>query len=156
MSDSGSYSSIVPGQRDIKNEAPSYQNSPYNPYSNQPPVSPYGPPSQQSPYGPSSSYNSSYQPQSGGGYGQPPPPPPQSMYYNSAMQQSPQGNYPPSDMGIGPGRPLTAGNPPQGMYTRNLIGSLSASAFRLTDPDDRIGIWFVLQDLSVRTEGLFR
>lgn len=42
------------------------------------------------------------------------------------------------------------------MFTRNLIGSLSASAFRLTDPDDRIGIWFVLQDLSVRTEGDFR
>jgi hypothetical protein len=42
------------------------------------------------------------------------------------------------------------------MFTRNLIGSLAASAFRLTDPDDRIGIWFVLQDLSVRTEGTFR
>lgn len=46
--------------------------------------------------------------------------------------------------------------PPGGMFTRNLIGSLAASAFRLTDPDDRIGIWFVLQDLSVRTEGTFR
>lgn len=45
---------------------------------------------------------------------------------------------------------------PGGMFTRNLIGSLAASAFRLTDPDDRIGIWFVLQDLSVRTEGQFR
>lgn len=45
---------------------------------------------------------------------------------------------------------------PQGMYTRNLIGSLAASAFRLSDPDDRVGIWFVLQDLSVRTEGTFR
>lgn len=45
---------------------------------------------------------------------------------------------------------------PTGMFTRNLIGSLAASAFRLTDPDDRIGIWFVLQDLSVRTEGQFR
>ena len=45
---------------------------------------------------------------------------------------------------------------PGGMFTRNLIGSLAASAFRLTDPADRIGIWFVLQDLSVRAEGLFR
>ena len=45
---------------------------------------------------------------------------------------------------------------PGGMFTRNLIGSLAASAFRLTDPNDRIGIWFVLQDLSVRTEGTFR
>ena len=42
------------------------------------------------------------------------------------------------------------------MFTRNLIGSLSASAFKLTDEKDRIGIWFILQDLSVRTEGWFR
>ncbi|KAI2629859.1 hypothetical protein GGR54DRAFT_282413 [Hypoxylon sp. NC1633] len=45
---------------------------------------------------------------------------------------------------------------PNGMYTRNLIGSLAASASRLTDPTDKIGIWFILQDLSVRTEGWFR
>lgn len=49
-----------------------------------------------------------------------------------------------------------SGNSPTGMFTRNLIGSLAASAFRLSDPDDKIGIWFVLQDLSVRTEGNFR
>lgn len=42
------------------------------------------------------------------------------------------------------------------MFTRNLIGSLSASAFRLTDPDMKMGVWFILQDLSVRTEGTFR
>lgn len=48
------------------------------------------------------------------------------------------------------------GGQPQGMFTRNLIGSLAASAFRLSDTEDRIGIWFVLQDLSVRTEGPFR
>jgi hypothetical protein len=48
------------------------------------------------------------------------------------------------------------GQQPQGMFTRNLIGSISASAFRLTDTEDRIGIWFVLQDLSIRTEGMFR
>ncbi len=42
------------------------------------------------------------------------------------------------------------------MFTRNLIGSLSASAFKLTDPDNKIGVWFILQDLSVRTEGTFR
>jgi len=48
------------------------------------------------------------------------------------------------------------GSGPSGMFTRNLIGSLAASAFRLEDADKRIGIWFVLQDLSVRTEGNFR
>lgn len=42
------------------------------------------------------------------------------------------------------------------MYTRNLIGSLAASAFRLSDVAEHIGIWFILQDLSVRTEGSFR
>ncbi|KAI5462947.1 velvet factor-domain-containing protein [Mariannaea sp. PMI_226] len=53
-------------------------------------------------------------------------------------------------------RMAVVGGQPQGMFTRNLIGSLAASAFRLSDTQDRIGIWFVLQDLSVRTEGPFR
>ena len=43
-----------------------------------------------------------------------------------------------------------------GQFTRNLIGSLTASAFRLKDDKNVPGIWFVLQDLSVRTEGQFR
>lgn len=46
-----------------------------------------------------------------------------------------------------------AGN---GSITRNLIGSLATSAYKLYDTHDRLGIWFVLQDLSVRTEGTFR
>lgn len=41
-------------------------------------------------------------------------------------------------------------------YTRNLIGSLAATAFKLYDLSDTLGIWFILQDLSVRTEGEFR
>lgn len=53
-------------------------------------------------------------------------------------------------------RMAMVGGQPQGMFTRNLIGSLAASAFRLSDTADHIGIWFVLQDLSVRTEGNFR
>ncbi|KAI1933003.1 Velvet complex subunit ryp3 [Ophidiomyces ophidiicola] len=52
--------------------------------------------------------------------------------------------------------PPLAPTQPTGMFTRNLIGSLSASAFKLTDPDNKLGIWFILQDLSVRTEGSFR
>jgi hypothetical protein len=43
-----------------------------------------------------------------------------------------------------------------GQFTRNLIGSLTASAFRLKDDKNVPGIWFVLQDLSVRTEGIFK
>lgn len=45
---------------------------------------------------------------------------------------------------------------PSGNYTRNLIGSCSVSAYSLADLDDNVGLWFVLQDLSVRTEGSFR
>ncbi len=59
-----------------------------------------------------------------------------------------------TDMVTARGMPMQG--QPQGMFTRNLIGSLAASAFRLTDPNDKIGIWFILQDLSVRTEGNFR
>lgn len=54
-----------------------------------------------------------------------------------------------------PPRPPVA-SAPQGMFTRNLIGSLAASASKLADPHDKIGIWFVLQDMSIRTEGNFR
>jgi hypothetical protein len=42
------------------------------------------------------------------------------------------------------------------MYTRNLIGSLSVNASKLEDDRKKLGLWFVLQDLSVRTEGVFR
>ncbi|KAK5110855.1 hypothetical protein LTR62_005566 [Meristemomyces frigidus] len=42
------------------------------------------------------------------------------------------------------------------MFTRNLIGSLTVSAARLTDDKNSTAWWFVLQDLSVRTEGKFR
>ncbi|KAJ9142097.1 Velvet complex subunit B [Pleurostoma richardsiae] len=63
--------------------------------------------------------------------------------------------YNPNEMGMAQ-RMSIQGAAPQGMFTRNLIGSLAASAFRLTDPRNKIGIWFILQDLSVRTEGSFR
>jgi hypothetical protein len=42
--------------------------------------------------------------------------------------------------------------PPQ---TRNLLGSVVSSAYHLTGPDGQPGIFFVFQDLSVRTEGSF-
>jgi hypothetical protein len=47
-------------------------------------------------------------------------------------------------------------NHSQGMYTRNLIGSLAVNAAKLQDDVGKVGLWFVLQDLSVRTEGVFR
>lgn len=98
-------------------------------------------------------------------YGQPVGYPPMNSYYGANPQmayQNPYGQtsyYPPYYGGQMPpmspaAQPVATG--PAGMFTRNLIGSLSASAFRLTDPDNKIGVWFILQDLSVRTEGMFR
>ncbi|CAD6504921.1 BgTH12-00421 [Blumeria graminis f. sp. triticale] len=97
------------------------------------------------------------------------PPTPQQMYFAPAALHAASPSSPYTDSGPGqaspyPGRSfpppdshrMPATTPPQGMFTRNLIGSLSANASRLTDPEDKIGIWFVLQDLSVRTEGDFR
>ncbi|USW57474.1 Putative velvet factor [Septoria linicola] len=57
------------------------------------------------------------------------------------------------------GQPIGYAPPPQqssAMYTRNLIGSLTVNAARLNDNEGKQGFWFVLQDLSVRTEGFFR
>lgn len=39
---------------------------------------------------------------------------------------------------------------------RNLIGTLAVPAYKLTDLNNLLGIWFVPYDLSVRTEGIFR
>ncbi|KAF5333238.1 hypothetical protein D9611_002518 [Ephemerocybe angulata] len=41
-------------------------------------------------------------------------------------------------------------------YTRTLVGPLSANACRLLDEHRKEGIFFLFQDLSVRTEGTFR
>ena len=42
---------------------------------------------------------------------------------------------------------------PRHQYTRTLVGPLSANACRLFDDNRRPGIFFLFQDLSVRTEG---
>jgi len=87
-----------------------------------------------------------------------PPPPPQHGYYTSptGLPMTPTGYYQHPPPLPSPQVPHPQQPAPSGMFTRNLIGSLSASAFRLTDPDNKIGVWFILQDLSVRTEGNFR
>ncbi|KAK9238396.1 velvet factor-domain-containing protein [Lipomyces kononenkoae] len=54
--------------------------------------------------------------------------------------------------------------PPQALQTptfvappiKNLIGSVVATAFKLHDTQGNLGVWFILQDLSVRTEGEFK
>ncbi|KAM7209107.1 Velvet factor domain containing protein [Naviculisporaceae sp. PSN 640] len=141
------YSHILPSNRDVGYpQSMSYQPGPaVNPYAMQSPYSAGG-----------------YVSPNTGGYGPP------NQYYPDfrpdlqglplASQASPYG--PPrvyDQAGFAMSQRLSiSGNSPTGMFTRNLIGSLAASAFRLSDPDDKIGIWFVLQDLSVRTEGNFR
>ncbi|KAI5820777.1 velvet factor [Pyronema omphalodes] len=110
-------------------------------YQGYPPAQSPHPPAQQQPPAPQGYYPpTQQQPQNGPGYGG----------YQNTMQVA--AASPQQQMPSGPMPPQT----PSGMFTRNLIGSLSASAFKLTDPDNKIGVWFILQDLSVRTEGLFR
>ncbi|KAL5507818.1 hypothetical protein ACEPAH_5436 [Sanghuangporus vaninii] len=45
---------------------------------------------------------------------------------------------------------------PRHTYTRTLVGPLSANAARLNDEHRKPGIFFLFQDLSIRTEGTFR
>lgn len=98
-------------------------------------------------------------------YGRPMPPP--NAYPGAGAvpsysnYQTPQQDYPygaPSAYGNPqmPMMPITAPTSSIGMFTRNLIGSLSVNASKLNDTNDRPGFWFVLSDLSVRTEGSFR
>ncbi|KAF5009043.1 hypothetical protein FDECE_4730 [Fusarium decemcellulare] len=135
------------------------------------------PPSRESGYGQSQGgmgYAQDYPPQQG--YGQAPSYPSSSSYGPPQQYYPRHGGYgadppvppPPGQSGMAPfrngygqdqnalTRMAVVGGQPQGMFTRNLIGSLAASAFRLGDVKGTPGIWFVLQDLSVRTEGPFR
>ncbi|KAI9825036.1 MAG: hypothetical protein M1826_007114 [Phylliscum demangeonii] len=82
------------------------------------------------------------------------PSPPHHHQYHQPSAAPPHAPPPPPP--VSQPAPPAPPRQPTGMFTRNLIGALSASAFRLTDPDNRIGVWFILQDLSVRTEGMFR
>ncbi|KAK2466037.1 hypothetical protein APHAL10511_001679 [Amanita phalloides] len=79
-------------------------------------------------------------------------PPPSSYYPATPTQQN--GSLPTS-------MPTTVNGPPalpsrSHTYTRTLVGPLSASASRLMDDHRKWGIFFLFQDLSVRTEGTFR
>ncbi|MCJ1371697.1 hypothetical protein MMC20_002916 [Loxospora ochrophaea] len=101
------------------------------------------------------------------------PPPPQPQQHIQSYYTTPSGtpitptSYYQQQTPPGPGPLLSSQqapapqaidprSSPSGMFTRNLIGSLCVSAFKLTDPDGVMGVFFILQDLSVRTEGSFR
>ncbi|EXM10294.1 hypothetical protein ACKRZS_010476 [Fusarium odoratissimum] len=147
------YSSLEPG-------TPSYQQQSL-------------PPSRESGYGQSQglNYGQDYPPPVQQSYGQAPSYPPSSSYGPPQQYYPRHSGYSAEPSAPPPGAPFrngygqdqnaltrmaVVGGQPQGMFTRNLIGSLAASAFRLEDTEGQSGIWFVLQDLSVRTEGTFR
>ncbi|KAI9728995.1 MAG: hypothetical protein M1828_000080 [Chrysothrix sp. TS-e1954] len=84
----------------------------------------------------------------------PPPPGHHDPYYQMPVQ-----HYPPGYPQPPPPHNMMLSAPPAmngGQHTRNLIGSLGVSVSTLTDLDDKAGLWFVIQDLSVRQEGTFR
>ncbi|KAF2630805.1 hypothetical protein BU25DRAFT_248150 [Macroventuria anomochaeta] len=86
-------------------------------------------------------------------YGQPVPAPHpygQPQYYGG---QAPPG-FP--SYGANYAQPAVPATNSSSNHTRNLIGQTSVNAFKLNDPEGKPGFWFVLQDLSVRTEGTFR
>lgn len=73
-----------------------------------------------------------------------------------AYANYPPGHYPGAVAAPMPYLPITVAPNSNQQFTRNLIGSLTVNAAKLKDPDGNTGYWFVLQDLSVRTEGWFR
>ncbi|KAH7916260.1 velvet factor [Hygrophoropsis aurantiaca] len=98
-------------------------------------------------------------------YAQEPFSSPQSSSYDGAagyyQQQSPQssfyqGNYAPSSSPPPQASSSTGQTYPRNAYTRTLVGPLSSNACRLNDEHRKPGIFFLFQDLSVRTEGQFR
>ncbi|KAI6130308.1 velvet factor-domain-containing protein [Pisolithus croceorrhizus] len=71
---------------------------------------------------------------------------PQTTYYQHSYSQSTSSSS----------SPASAHSLPRHTYTRTLVGPLSSNACRLLDEHRRPGIFFLFQDLSVRTEGKFR
>ncbi|KAG6378613.1 velvet factor [Boletus reticuloceps] len=82
-------------------------------------------------------------------YGAPayPQQPPQTPYYQASYPQSNTSSSSP---------PATSPPLTRHVYTRTLVGPLSCNACRLLDEHQIPGIFFLFQDLSVRTEGTFR
>ncbi|KAJ6539675.1 velvet factor [Mycena capillaripes] len=86
-------------------------------------------------------------------YSHPQPPQQQQVPYFSPPSNSNNNNYAPS------GPPPSAMLPApaaRNAYTRTLVGPLSSNGYRLLDEHRKPGIFFLFQDLSVRTEGTFR
>jgi hypothetical protein len=79
----------------------------------------------------------------------------QPPYYTNSNY--PHNTSPPPPPPPPPQPPVPSANPPnhRQTYTRTLVGPLSANACRLNDEHRKPGIFFLFQDLSVRTEGTY-
>lgn len=75
----------------------------------------------------------------------------QSMYASASIAQ--QGIH---DEQASPTSSSSSVTLPGHAYTRTLVGPLSANACRLLDEHRKAGVFFLFQDLSIRTEGRFR
>ncbi|KAJ3484116.1 hypothetical protein NLI96_g5849 [Meripilus lineatus] len=79
----------------------------------------------------------------------------QQQHQQQTQSQYHQGPYPPTPQETE--TPTSTIPPlPRHTYTRTLVGPLSANACRLLDEHRKPGIFFLFQDLSIRTEGTFR
>lgn len=131
-----------PGPYSLMNQRGGYSTAPPGYAMNPAPHMPHQMPAYHQAYPGASPITAPQMPQYPGQYGAPPPGHPSYQVAPQAMPVMP------------PTAPATSSA--TGMFTRNLIGSLSVNAFRLNDTTGKMGFWFVLQDLSVRTEGVFR
>ncbi|KAF8272115.1 velvet factor [Lactarius quietus] len=78
----------------------------------------------------------------------------QSMYASASIAQ--QGRHDEQASPTSSSSTLTNIPLPGHAYTRTLVGPLSANACRLLDEHRKPGVFFLFQDLSIRTEGRFR
>ncbi|KAJ3741578.1 velvet factor [Lentinula detonsa] len=80
-----------------------------------------------------------------------------SIAIRSSSYSHPNPNFTPTVPSIPSTPPSYSSIPlPRHTYTRTLVGPLSANATRLLDEHRKPGVFFLFQDLSVRTEGTFR
>ncbi|KAI0832638.1 velvet factor-domain-containing protein [Trametes gibbosa] len=77
-------------------------------------------------------------------------------YAQQQHQQQTQSQYHQGSTYQEPTPPSTIPPLPRHTYTRTLVGPLAANACRLLDEHRKPGVFFLFQDLSIRTEGTFR
>ncbi|KAI9000809.1 velvet factor-domain-containing protein [Trametes punicea] len=77
-------------------------------------------------------------------------------YAQHQHQQQTQSQYHQGSSHQEPTPPSTIPPLPRHTYTRTLVGPLAANACRLLDEHRKPGVFFLFQDLSIRTEGTFR